>query len=94
MTPKKKDFSQLKQPSNPALNFMTEPEASRPEKDAETKTKRLNLLLKPSLHEKTKKIAYIEQTSVNDLINTILEAYAEENKEAIALYDKLQELKK
>ena len=38
----------------------------------ETKSKRLQLLIQPSLHKKLKSKAQSEGTSVNDLINTIL----------------------
>lgn len=45
----------------------------------ETKSKRLQLLIQPSLHEKLKKKAQAEGTSVNDLVNGILQdALAEE----------------
>lgn len=39
----------------------------------ETKSKRINLLLQPSLHDKLKRKAKREHTSVNDLIHTILQ---------------------
>ena len=38
----------------------------------ETKSKRLQLLIQPSLHEKLKAKANQEKTSVNDLVNQIL----------------------
>ena len=41
----------------------------------ETRSKRLQLLLTPSLHDNLKKIAQTENRSLNDLINCILEAY-------------------
>ena len=39
----------------------------------ETKSKRVQLLIQPSLHSKLKKISEQEGTSLNDLIHTILE---------------------
>lgn len=39
----------------------------------ETKSKRLQLLIQPSLHEKLKRKAQSEDTSVNDLVNNILQ---------------------
>lgn len=39
----------------------------------ETKSKRLQLLIQPSLHEKLKARAKAEGTSVNDIVNTILQ---------------------
>jgi len=64
-------------------------EAKRPDKAPEgyklnplyieTKSKRLQLLIQPSLHEKLKRKAQAEGTSVNDLVNSILQdALAEE----------------
>jgi predicted HicB family RNase H-like nuclease len=45
----------------------------------ETKSKRLQLLIQPSTHEKLKNRAKAEGTSVNDLVNSILiEALSEE----------------
>ena len=45
----------------------------------ETKSKRLQLLIQPSIHEKLKNRAKAEKTSVNDLVNSILiESLAEE----------------
>lgn len=58
-------------------------EAKRPDKAPEgyklnpiyieTKSKRLQLLIQPSLHEKLKRKAQAEGTSVNDLVNSILQ---------------------
>jgi macrodomain Ter protein organizer (MatP/YcbG family) len=39
----------------------------------ETKSKRIQLLIQPSLHSKLKKISERKGTSLNDLIHTILE---------------------
>ena len=43
-----------------------------PKPDHETKSKRVQLLLKPSIFEALKERAVNEHTSVNDLINTLL----------------------
>jgi len=53
----------------------------------ESKSKRLNLLVYPSLLEDLKKIATMERKSVNDLINTVLLNYAYKNKDQIERYD-------
>ena len=52
----------------------------------ELKTKRLNLLIKPSLFEKLTKIAHMEQTSVNELINSVLSDYTTSKKKTIERY--------
>ena len=43
----------------------------------ETRSKRLNLLIQPSLHSKLKAMAEAQDKSINDLIHTVLENYAE-----------------
>ena len=55
----------------------------------ERKSKRLNLLLQPSVLENLSKIAHMKQTSVNDLINSALKNYAETEKDSISMYDKV-----
>jgi hypothetical protein len=55
----------------------------------ETKSKRLNLLLQPSVFEDVTKIAHMKRTSANDLINAILKDYAEREAETIMKYDEV-----
>jgi hypothetical protein len=55
----------------------------------ETKSKRLNLLLQPSLLEDMSKVARMKQTSVNDLINKVLRDYTESEVSTIARYDEV-----
>ena len=55
----------------------------------ERKTYRLNLLVRPSVHEKLSGIAYMKRTSLNDLINSIMADYAEAN---IGEYERYKEL--
>lgn len=43
-------------------------------KDAETKSRRVQILLQPSVYEAVKQLAEDNNTSVNDIINTILKA--------------------
>lgn len=81
---------------NPALQFITtDSELSKPKKTSplirkpETKSKRLNLLLKPSLMQGLSKAAHMEKTSVNQLIHSVLEEYLAENKELIERYDNI-----
>lgn len=47
----------------------------------ETKSKRLNLLIKPSLLSRVKNIAEQKQISVNDLINRLLENFLDNTQE-------------
>jgi len=67
--------------SNPAMQFITAPAAPRtpePEPQSaapakECKSRRLQLLIKPSIHEAIKERAAQNGTSVNDWINGALE---------------------
>lgn len=54
---------------------------------AERKSKRLNLLLQPSIMEDLSKVAHMKQKSVNDLINTVLKEYCGNQQELIEKYD-------
>lgn len=74
---------------NPAEMFISVPTAaSAPDQAAqvpqgyklvpiETRSKRVQLLMQPSLHEQLKDRAKKEKRSFNDLINSILEEYLE-----------------
>jgi hypothetical protein len=60
----------------------------RAELDRETKSKRLNLLVKPSILDDVKKIAVMRQVSVNDLINQLLDQHRTENHKDIESFNK------
>ena len=71
--------------NNPALNFITTGpapavQANVPMKPnplyVETRSKRLQLLMQPSLHQKLKARAAARGQSLNDLIHQVLEAWA------------------
>lgn len=53
----------------------------------EYKTKRVNLLLRPSVHEQCNKVAYMQKVSFNDLVNTALEEYAHAHSDLVDKYD-------
>jgi len=96
--PKKKSFT-----SNPALAYINTPDTDNTQhtddtdythnteatQTAETKSKRLNLLIQPSALEPLKKIAYMHQTSANDLINTLIRDYVTAQAEALEEYDRI-----
>ena len=104
---KKKDFSKI--PGDPTAAFFSAGEAEqqlhepqepqepqeqeKPKK--ETKSKRINVLLKPSLFENLRKISVLSEVSVNRQIELILEGYVEgqEGKQALALYETVQQFK-
>lgn len=62
--------NQAPQPTRPAT-------APRPSHYGEAKTRRLQLLLQPSLYEKIQALANQERLSVNGLINKALETYTD-----------------
>lgn len=61
----------------------------RPASTEETKSKRVNLLMLPSVYTDITKIAAMKRTSVNDLVNTLLQEHIEENKELLEKYDQV-----
>lgn len=80
--------------ANPALPFISSAQQEEPPlkerppegfklnpKYIETKSERLQLLIQPTVKAKLKEAAQRERTSVNDLINRILEKYLEDNDE-------------
>ena len=58
------------------------------EQEWEKKSKRVNLLVKPSIYEDLCKIATMKRTSVNNLINVIASEYATANADIIEKYNK------
>ena len=78
----KKDFSNI---ATPALQFISNQDTEQPKKDAtpegykvnpayiEKKSRRLQLLMQPSLYDLLKTRAVEEGTSVNNLIHELLE---------------------
>ena len=88
----KKDFTAR---DNPVMKYISsvEPVAEpvpAPVREAEAnerKTKRLNLLIQPSVLEDLSKVAAMRRTSVNDLINTLAKECVEDNRGLIGQYD-------
>ena len=60
----------------------------RPKVDRETQA-RITFSMLPSLHDKIKKIAYIERMSVSKVVAKCLEEYASKHADKIAEYDSL-----
>lgn len=59
------------------------------EEKPERKSKRLNLLIRPSLLADLHKVATMKQTSVNDLICIIIDEYNQKEAEAITRYNEV-----
>ena len=60
---------------------------ARGKTQSETKSKRLNLLIKPSTYDSLDKIAYARRESVNGIINGLIEKYIEENASDVSRYN-------
>lgn len=73
--------------TNAAMSFITAPQRAGAELQTETKSKRYNLLLKPSLHEDIEKIAVMQRISVNEAVNRALAAYIETYSNLIDKYN-------
>lgn len=89
----KKSFKATIEESNsPATAFISQPiekeaASQNEEKKPERKSVRVNLLFRPSTKDSIDKLAFINKTSINDLINTVLDAYIEEHKADIEKYN-------
>jgi len=55
----------------------------------ETKTRRVNLLIRPSLFEDFRKVAHMKRTSTNDLLNRLIAECTEQEGAAIRDYNRL-----
>ena len=78
---------------NPAFAFTGLPVTEKPERpavagQAQTKT-RLNIALRPVTYEAVKKLAHIEQISINEIIGRLIDSHAAENAEKMRLFDEI-----
>jgi len=78
---------------NPAMAFITQPTQQAQHTDStdntENRSKRINMLLTPSLHLNLSKMAAVQLRSLNDLVNTALEAYVEDHQDLLEQYTKI-----
>jgi hypothetical protein len=58
-------------------------------KDREVKSKRINVLILPSIADKLKKVSAIKRTSVNDLINTYLNERLDQETDALRRFNEV-----
>lgn len=89
----KKSFKkEIKKMETPAGNLLfkakVKSKRQKKQKDFETKSARLNLLLRPSIKKSIGKLATLERISTNELINRVLEKYTKLNLKNIDRYDK------
>lgn len=88
MASKKSFKTELGKGSGAAASYLTTTQSTVTNEVNELKSKRVNLLIKPSVYQDIAKIATMKRISVNELINTALESYAADHKELIAKYNK------
>lgn len=62
---------------------------AEPNPKEETKSKRVQLLIKPSLYENLEKVAYLRRQSKNDLINELIANLISEEQDSIERYDSM-----
>ena len=54
----------------------------------EKKTKQISMVVKPSVYEAFRKVAYIQGITPNSLVGDFMERYSQEHQELIQQYDK------
>lgn len=89
MASKKTFKSEVQQPRPAAASFISKPEAEGNPEGVELKSKRLNLLLLPSIFTGIKKIATMQRLSVNEVINQALGEYVEAHADLITKHDEV-----
>lgn len=75
-------------PVSPVMSYISS-QTEEAEVKEERKSKRLNLLLKPSVFTAASKIATMQRTSVNDLINRVLLDYIASEAETLEKYNEI-----
>ena len=82
MTNKKSFKSKMieQQVNAAAVSYIT---GAQEQEVKEIKSKRLNVLLKPSIYDRIDKIATMKRMSVNELINIVLDDYGNNNQDLI-----------
>ena len=80
---------------SPAKAFISESEAEITQEKKEdiqvkqeNKSVRINLLFRPSTKKNIEKLAYVNHTSTNDFINTVMDEYIAAHAEEITKYDR------
>lgn len=91
----KKSFKESVQAvESPASAFISKPNEEPVQKNngsaegkQENKSVRINLLFRPSTKKNIEKLAYVNRTSINDFINTVMDEYISAHPDEIAKYD-------
>lgn len=77
----------FKQGDNPAMAYITPKEQETEQAQyTENKTRRINLIIQPTLHKDIKKLATMQRISLNELVIRVMRDYAEANTATIERY--------
>ena len=95
MAKEKKSFkASVQAVESPASAFISKPSENpvQENKEAvegkqENKSVRINLLFRPSTKRNIEKLAFVNHTSTNDFINTVMDKYIADHADEIAKYD-------
>ena len=68
---------------------MTETKRGRPVENREKKARK-SLALLPSIYEDAQKIAYVDRTSVSELVSDLLQEYIDKNQDKLIEYEKIK----
>jgi hypothetical protein len=66
------------------------PQKGRPADPNREKKDRKSLALLPSIYEDAAKIAYVDRTSVSEIVSNLLEDYIKQNSAKLSEYDRLK----
>lgn len=86
----KKSFKNIPSADSAALSYISAPiqqPENMPGDELEKKTRRLNLLVRPSIYRQFEKVAAMKRTTPNDLINTLMLECVERERETIEKFN-------
>lgn len=92
---KKSFIASVQAAESPAKAFISESETEITQEKKENiqskqenKSVRINLLFRPSTKKNIEKLAYVNHTSTNDFINTVMDEYIAAHEAEISKYDR------
>lgn len=93
-----KIIEEKKQTKKPAKKKTQTKKINEPQKVEKTKkelkSERINLLVRPTTYNEIKKIAYMKQKSINELLNMIMEEIITKEKNTVEKYNQIFSEKK
>lgn len=82
-------FNGVEQEKENTLSNDSDSKKGRPVEDREKKARK-SIAIFPSIYDDASKIAYVDRTSVSELISNLLEEYINKNKNKITEYEKIK----